>query len=118
MAARRGGRRRELRDCIVSIGFSKSRRSLELGLPYFAWLARRTLKVRMLGSAALSLSYVATGRVDAYIERTVNLWDIAAGGLIIERAGGKCWREPLDGRHKFRMIASNGLIHRRLPAPR
>jgi myo-inositol-1(or 4)-monophosphatase len=108
-------RQRELAQCIVSIGFAKHRRSLERALPYFIWLARRVRKIRMLGSAALGLTYVATGRLDAYVERGVNVWDIAAGGLIVECAGGTFWREPVDPHHKFRMIASNGLVHGKLP---
>jgi myo-inositol-1(or 4)-monophosphatase len=113
----RVSRRSRLDECIVSIGFAKSRTSLERALPYFIWLARRVRKIRMLGSAALGLTYVATGRLDAYIERGINLWDIAAGGLIVECAGGKFWREPA-GADKFRMIASNGVIHRKLPLPK
>ena len=110
-------RRRRLDVSIVSIGFAKSRTSLEHALPYFIWLSRQVRKVRMMGSAALALAYVATGRFDAYVERGINLWDIAAGGLIIECAGGKFWREPIRGRHRFRMVASNGLLHSQLRIP-
>jgi myo-inositol-1(or 4)-monophosphatase len=105
--------RRTLGDAVVSIGFSKSRASVEHALPYFAWLTRRVRKIRMMGAAALGLTYVATGRFDAYIERGINLWDIAAGGLIVECAGGEFWHEPISG-GKFRMIASNGLLGRTL----
>lgn len=108
----------KLNQCIVSIGFAKNRSNLERALPYFTWLARRSQKIRMLGSAALALTYVASGRIDAYIERGINLWDIAAGGLILECAGGTFWHEPTDGPNKFRMIASNGLIHDKLPKPK
>ena len=110
--------RRQLQECIVSIGFGKSRHNLERGLPYFARLARKVRKARMLGAAALGLTYVATGRLDAYIERGVSLWDVAAGGLIVECAGGIFWTEPIPGRCKLRMIASNGLIHAKLPLPK
>jgi myo-inositol-1(or 4)-monophosphatase len=111
-------KRRNLSECIVSIGFAKNRSNLERALPYFIWLARRVMKIRMLGSAALALTYVATGRLDVYIERGISLWDIAAGGLIVECAGGKFWREATPGHHKFRMIASNGLVDKKLPAPK
>jgi myo-inositol-1(or 4)-monophosphatase len=110
--------RRRLDQSIVSIGFAKTRTSLEHAMPYFTWLSRRARKVRMMGSAALALAYVATGRFDAYIERGINLWDIAAGGLILECAGGKFWYEPIHGPHRFRMIASNGLLHSKLPIPK
>jgi myo-inositol-1(or 4)-monophosphatase len=108
-------RRRKLAECIVTVGFAKSSASLEASLPSFIWLARRVRKIRIMGAAALGLTYVATGRLDAYIERGVSLWDVAAGGLIIECAGGKFWTEPTKGPHKLRMIASNGLIHDKLP---
>jgi len=111
-------RRRTLADSIVSVGFAKSRENIEKTLPYFSHLVRRTRKIRILGAAALGLTYVATGRLDAYIERGISLWDIAAGGLILECAGGQFWREPIGGRQKFRMIASNGLLRRYLHVPR
>jgi myo-inositol-1(or 4)-monophosphatase len=114
----RVSKNRKLKQCIVSIGFAKNRSNLERALPYFIWIARRVQKIRMLGSAALALTYVATGRMDAYIERGISLWDIAAGGLILECAGGKFWVEATHGPHKFRMIASNGLIQKKLPVPK
>jgi myo-inositol-1(or 4)-monophosphatase len=43
--------------------------------------------IRRFGSAALDLAWTAVGRFDAYFERTVKPWDIAAGALICERAG-------------------------------
>ncbi len=51
-------------------------------------LIQRYKKVRMLGSAAIAMTYVAAGRLDAYYEETVNLWDIAAGMALVEAAGG------------------------------
>jgi myo-inositol-1(or 4)-monophosphatase len=110
--------RKQLKECIVCVGFAKSRHSLQRALPHFLWMARRVRKMRMMGAAALGLAYVASGRFDAYIERGVSLWDVAAGGLIIECAGGKFWTEAIPGRQKIRMIGSNGLIHRLLPLPR
>lgn len=109
---------RTLAESIASIGFAKNRSNLHRALPYFLWLSRRVRKIRMMGSAALALTYVATGRYDAYIERGISLWDIAAGGLILECAGGRFWCEATHGKHKFRMIASNGLVHGKLPLPK
>jgi len=110
--------RKELKECIVCVGFAKSRHSLEQAIPHFIWMARRVRKMRMMGAAALGLAYVASGRFDAYVERGVSLWDVAAGGLLIECAGGKFWTEPVPGTEKIRMVASNGLIHRKLPLPK
>lgn len=110
--------RKQLSECIVCVGFAKSRHSLQRALPHFVWMARRVRKMRMMGAAALGLAYVASGRFDAYLERGVSLWDVAAGGLIVERAGGKFWTEAIPGRHQIRMVASNGLIHSQLPLPK
>jgi len=110
-------RRSKLSEAIIAIGFAKSAQSLRVTLPYFNQLVPRVRKIRMMGAAALALTYVATGRFDGYVERGIRLWDIAAGGLIVECAGGEFWHEPIDGQHAYRMIASNGLLRRRLRVP-
>ena len=113
----RVSRHRRLQEAIVSIGFAKSVESLDATLPYFNKLVYRVRKIRMMGAAALALTYVATGRFDAYIERGIRLWDIAAGGLILECGGGEFWREPIPGDYAYRMIATNGLLRRTLRVP-
>jgi myo-inositol-1(or 4)-monophosphatase len=110
----RVSRRSTLTEAIVSIGFAKTRENLEATLPYFIDLAHHVRKLRIMGSAALDLVYVATGRLDAYIERGIRLWDIAAGALIVECAGGEFWHQAVPGEHTYRMIASNGLLRRHL----
>jgi myo-inositol-1(or 4)-monophosphatase len=107
-------RRRNLADCIVTMGFSKSEASLRRTLPFFQKLVPRVRKVRLTGAAALDLTYVASGRFDAFIERGVRLWDIAAGGLILECAGGEFWHEAVEGVHTYRLIANNGLVRKKL----
>jgi myo-inositol-1(or 4)-monophosphatase len=107
-------RRRKLAEAIVAIGFSKTEASLDENLPVFNALVRRVRKIRIMGAAALALTYVASGRFDAYIESGISLWDIAAGGLILECAGGEFWRRPLPGGVQYRMIANNGLLRRKL----
>jgi myo-inositol-1(or 4)-monophosphatase len=109
----RVSRRRNLSEAVVAMGFSKSRQNLEKSLPHLNRLSRRTLKIRIMGSAALELAYVASGRLDAYIERTINLWDIAAGGLMVECSGGEFYTQPAPG-GKLRMVADNGLLRRKL----
>lgn len=107
--------RRKLADCIVTTGFAKSKKSVTELLPFFGRLAYSVRKVRMMGSAALALAYVASGRLDAYVESRVSLWDIAAGGLILERAGGEFWKQPLPaGENTYRLIANNGRVRKEL----
>jgi len=106
--------RTKLSDAVAMVGFAKSEESIAHGLPIFTRLVREVKKCRMMGSAALAMAYVATGRVDAYIERQINLWDIAAGIPLIERAGGQLRTTPLDpsdpAPKKFSIVASSGLI--------
>jgi myo-inositol-1(or 4)-monophosphatase len=106
-------RRSRLADAVIAMGFSKSQENLEKSLPHVNRLARRVKKIRIMGSAALELAYVACGRLDAYIERTINLWDVAAGALLIECAGGEFHALPAPG-GKLRMCADNGLLRRKL----
>jgi len=113
----RVSQRTKVSESIVSIGFAKTRKTLEHTLPYFNQLVRRVRKIRIMGSAALALTYVANGRFDAYIERGISLWDIAAGGLILECAGGEFWCQSVSSDHKYRMIASNGRLRRALRVP-
>jgi myo-inositol-1(or 4)-monophosphatase len=109
----RVSRRARLDQAVIAMGFSKSRENLEKSLPHLIRLARRVKKLRLLGSAALELAYVASGRLDAYVERTINLWDIAAGALMVERSGGECYTRPAPG-GKLRMCADNGRLRRKL----
>jgi myo-inositol-1(or 4)-monophosphatase len=109
----RVSRRAKPGEAIIAMGFSKSKTSLEKSLPHLNRLARRVLKVRIMGSAALELAYVASGRLDLYVERTINLWDVAAGALMVERAGGEFYTRPAPG-GKLRMVADNGLLRRKL----
>ena len=89
--------RARLNESIVALGFAKNKYTLEKMLPAFNDLIHRVRKIRMMGAAALSMVYVASGRMDAYLEFGLRLWDIAAGGLIIECAGGEFFHEPVEG---------------------
>jgi len=109
-------RRAKLGEAIVSMGFAKNKETLRVGLPTFSRLIRRVRKMRMMGAAALGMTYVASGRFDAYLEYGIKLWDIAAGGLILECAGGEFWHEPAGDGHTFLLKAYNGRLRRTLEA--
>ena len=101
--------RAELRDAILSIGFAKSKTTIAAGLPLVEKMVGRVRKIRLMGSAALDLAYVACGRLDAYIESSVSLWDVAAGRLLVERAGGHFESAPReDAPDKISVRASSG----------
>ena len=104
--------RSALSEAIVSVGFSKTARAIELGLRTFNSMICKARKCRMMGSAALDLAYVACGRFDAYIEKSVNLWDVAAGAFLVEAAGGtvEIAPSPLET-GKLAIVATNGKIH-------
>ncbi len=103
--------RTKLADAIVSIGVSKTESAMEQGLPRLAEMMRSARKTRMMGSAALDIVYVASGRLDAYIESQISLWDIAAGVLMVELAGGFVDVQPHGTMpDKFSIVASSGAI--------
>ncbi|HEY1581871.1 MAG TPA: inositol monophosphatase family protein [Chthoniobacterales bacterium] len=103
--------RRTLTEAVVSIGLAKTSATIDAGLPLLQEMVHRVRKCRMLGSAALDMAYVACGRLDAYIEQGISLWDIAAGCLLVESAGGRVEMKPRsDQPDKFSIVASNGLL--------
>ena len=103
--------RATIAEAILSVGFSKTNATIDSGLPLFQDLVYRARKCRLMGSAALDMAYVASGRLDAYIEQSVSLWDIAAGILLLESAGGtvKIEIRP-DNPDKYSVVATNGLL--------
>jgi myo-inositol-1(or 4)-monophosphatase len=105
--------RSQLNDCVIAMGFSKSADNLKKSLPHLIRISKQAKKIRILGSAALELAYVASGRLDAYIERTINLWDVAAGSLLVENAGGEFYTLPAPN-GKLRMCADNGKLRKKL----
>ena len=101
--------RTKLSDATLSVGFSKTSTTIASGLPLLAKYVQRARKCRLMGSAALDLAYVASGRLDAYIEQSVSLWDVAAGKLLVEAAGGRVEITPrADHPDKISIIASSG----------
>lgn len=110
-------KRGRLDEAIVSMGFSKRTDTLTEMLPVLNRVIHRVRKIRIMGAAALAMTYVASGRNDAYLESGIRLWDIAAGGLILECAGGEFYHQPIAGeRHAYRLIVNNGLLRKQLSA--
>jgi myo-inositol-1(or 4)-monophosphatase len=77
----------DLASAMVATGFSYDADVRDAQAKVLERLLPRVRDIRRLGSAALDLAWTAAGRYDAYYERTVKQWDIAAGALVCERAG-------------------------------
>lgn len=103
-----------LRDSLVVTAFANGDHPAnEANMRHFTRAMKVCQAVRRTGSAALDLSYVACGRLDAYVQKGINSYDIAAGCLILQEAGGKI--SSLDGQTFSltlgEVMATNGLIH-------
>ena len=107
--------RAELAETVISIGLSKTGETINTNFPLLQQMIHRVRKCRVFGSAALDMAYVACGRFDAYIETGISLWDIAAGCLLVENAGGTVDLRPRENmKEKYGIVASSGLIDLKL----
>ncbi|GMR06018.1 MAG: inositol monophosphatase family protein [Gammaproteobacteria bacterium] len=80
---------KDMEYALLATGFPyKNMKNLDLWTDCFSALAPETSGVRRAGSAALDLAWVAAGRYDGFWEFDLNAWDIAAGVLLIQEAGG------------------------------
>lgn len=74
---------------ILCTGFPASMDFSETAMNTFVNRVKKFRKIRMIGSAALSLAFVASGKVDAYYEKNIKIWDVAAGLALVKAAGGE-----------------------------
>ncbi len=112
--------RKRMAEAVVFVGHGAHDGSGEEGVRRFAHISSQVRKIRILGSAALTLCYIAAARFDAYIENRINLWDFAAARVILESAGGQLEYTPDSAAgHSGAVIAWNGLlpIHAALKMP-
>ena len=116
-----------LNDKKISVSTQKDLKSslVVTGFPYdvsgnpnnpvaiFSNFVNMDIPVRRLGSAALDLCWTACGRFDGFWEFNLNPWDVAAGYLIMEEAGGKItdFKNEKYSIYKKEILATNGLIH-------
>ncbi|MBD2776895.1 inositol monophosphatase family protein [Iningainema tapete] len=104
----------ELNKSLLVTGFAYDRRETsDNNYAEFCHLTHLTQGVRRSGSASLDLAHVACGRLDGYWERGLSPWDIAAGIILLQEAGGKV--TAYDGTpiviESGRILATNGIIH-------
>ena len=108
---------RQLAQSLLSTGFSST--FLTDAQPYLRWFEafqRQSHGVRRLGSTVLSLAAIASGRLEGFYEQDLWPWDIAAGMLLVQEAGGRV--SNFEGRavqlEAGRLVASNGAIHHQM----
>ncbi|HRG36869.1 MAG TPA: inositol monophosphatase family protein, partial [Chitinophagales bacterium] len=100
-------------DSLIATGFPYyDFEHLDNYLSVFKYLMTSTRGIRRLGSAAIDLCFTACGRFDAFFEYSLSPWDVAAGAIILQEAGGKV--SDFDGGnnwlHGRQMLASNALL--------
>ncbi|MDJ0849814.1 MAG: inositol monophosphatase family protein [Myxococcota bacterium] len=111
--------REALGDALIATGFAYDvRKSDRDNVDHFGTVLKHVRALRRDGSAALDLCYVAAGRLDGYWELRLHPWDVAAGLLIVEEAGGRTSdlrgdAAPASGQE---VLATNGRIHEPLLA--
>ena len=102
-----------LDDALVATGFPSRRRHQNVNVHFYYQLAMLTHGVRRAGAAAIDLCYVGCGRIDAFWEFGLNPWDMAAGIVILEEAGGRSTDMkgfPVNVRAPH-LLTSNGILH-------
>jgi len=103
----------QLLESLLGTGFPSHKRHQNPNIHFYHQITLRTHGVRRAGSAALDLASVASGRFDGFWEFNLNAWDLAAGVLLVEEAGGQVsgfFGQPFRLQDRD-VVASNGLIH-------
>jgi len=100
----------EKKQAFIATGFPIYSDFSPKAIARFAEEISQYKKVRLLGSAAIMLAYVACGRVDVYRERDIAVWDIAAGLAIVVGAGGEIELKPSEKVNCYSVFASNGKL--------
>jgi len=107
----------QLSESLLVSGFAYDRHeTADNNYAEFCHLTHLTQGVRRSGSAALDLAHVACGRLDGYWERGIAPWDVSAGVILLQEAGGKvtAYDESQLSIESGRILATNGLIHHSL----
>lgn len=99
----------DLESCLLATGFPNDRRRRTFHLAYFNHMTGKVSGIRRTGSAALDLCFVAASFLDGYWEFDLNDWDMCAGALIAEEAGGQVRRMDVD-RHSLLLCGNLRIV--------
>jgi len=105
---------KRLEDSLASTGFPSRKRHHNVNIHFYYQLAMASHGVRRTGSAALDLAYVASGRLDLFWEFGLKPWDMAAGSLLVQEAGGRVSDmkgETHSVTSSEHLLADNGALH-------
>ena len=105
---------KRLTDSLASTGFPSRKRHHNINIHFYYQLAMASHGVRRTGSAAIDLAYVASGRLDFFWEFGLKPWDMAAGSLLVQEAGGRVTDmkgAPHSVTTSDHMLADNGALH-------
>jgi myo-inositol-1(or 4)-monophosphatase len=105
---------KKVSDSLASTGFPSRKRHHNINIHFYYQLAMSSHGVRRTGSAALDLAFVAAGRLDFFWEFGLKSWDMAAGALLVQEAGGRVGDmkgAPLKVAESDHILADNGLLH-------
>ena len=100
----RVSKKKKLENCLFATGRIDSEKNK----------TNKNITIRRSGSAALDMAYVAAGRFDGYFQKNLNIWDIAAGIIIVKEAGGMINEINLDQKNKIKVLASSNEINEKL----
>ena len=100
----RVSKKKKLENCLFATGGFDSEKNK----------TNKNITIRRSGSAALDMAYVAAGRFDGYFQKNLNIWDIAAGIIIVKEAGGMINEINLNQKNKIKVLASSNEINEKL----
>ena len=100
----RVSKKKKLEDCLFATGGNINEKNK----------TNANIIIRRSGSAALDMAYVAAGRFDGYFQKNLNIWDIAAGIIIVKEAGGIINEIDLSKNNNIKVLASNSSINDKL----
>ncbi len=106
-------KREELSSSVIGTGIPFGNSINENSLKEIKSISKASAGIRRMGSAAIDLAYVASGKFDGFWEKDMEIWDIGVGALLVNEAGGKV-TEPSGQKWSINskdILASNALIH-------